>query len=420
MMNQYGYWILGAGLMLEVLALPLPGEFLMSYAGLLIYQGHMNWLLSMAAAWLGCCAGVTAAYGIGYAAGVPFFEKVGPKIHLGPDKLAKMSAWFDRYGNKLLLVAYYIPGVRHFTGYFAGVTRLPFRTFAIYAYTGAFLWTGMFITLGKLLGPGWEKYHHTIQKYLSLAGSLAVFALVIVYVIRTKKMYWKEAVLHWIDKGYGRFRSTGKVGLLVGGAFLLLLAATGWTISIVQDLLARDFSEFDELAPFLIRSAFDQPWAPSVMEILQHLSDPVILVPAAILGIFPVIRHRQDRWIELGYYAFGMVGGWLWEIGLRHLFHRTGPDLSSYTFPSEPVIMAVIVAGLTAYFTGRSIRRRRLHIFLTVCAVIVCLLNGIACIYSGDYYPTDVTAAYALGGVWISSLIVVLEIFRLMRKKRDV
>jgi membrane protein DedA with SNARE-associated domain len=35
---------------------------------------------------------------------------------MGPEKLEKVSGWFDRYGNKLLIVAYYIPGVRAICG----------------------------------------------------------------------------------------------------------------------------------------------------------------------------------------------------------------------------------------------------------------------------------------------------------------
>lgn len=41
--NQYGYIVLFLALMLELLALPLPGELLMGYAGVLAFQGHLSW-----------------------------------------------------------------------------------------------------------------------------------------------------------------------------------------------------------------------------------------------------------------------------------------------------------------------------------------------------------------------------------------
>ena len=72
-----------------------------------------------------------------------------------------------------MIIAYFIPGVRHITGYFSGITQIPFRTYALYAYSGAFIWTGTFISLGKLLGPQWEQFHASIKKYFFI-GSIIV------------------------------------------------------------------------------------------------------------------------------------------------------------------------------------------------------------------------------------------------------
>ena len=148
--EHYGYVILFLSLMLELIALPIPGEFLMGYAGVLVFQGKFSWILSVIISGIGSGQGMTISYWIGYRLGVPFFHKHGHRIHMGPDRLEKMSNWFENYGNRLLLIAYFIPGVRHFTGYFSGITHISFRTFAIYAYIGAFIWTGTFISLGKL------------------------------------------------------------------------------------------------------------------------------------------------------------------------------------------------------------------------------------------------------------------------------
>ena len=46
-MDQFGYIVLFAALLLELIALPLPGEVLMSYTGFLIFQGNLNWLASI-------------------------------------------------------------------------------------------------------------------------------------------------------------------------------------------------------------------------------------------------------------------------------------------------------------------------------------------------------------------------------------
>src|SRR5438309_729981 len=112
-MTQYGYVVLFFGLLFETLALPLPGEAIMTYAGLLVVQGNMNWIVSILVAAAGSSIGMTSAYRIGYKLGLPFFEKYGARFHFGPDKFKKTSQWFERYGNKVLIIAYFIPGIRH-------------------------------------------------------------------------------------------------------------------------------------------------------------------------------------------------------------------------------------------------------------------------------------------------------------------
>ncbi|MBB6734302.1 DedA family protein [Cohnella zeiphila] len=417
LLDQYGYWILGIALMLEVLALPLPGEFLMSYTGLLIFQGRLSWPVAILAAALGSSIGVTAAYWIGFAVGRPFFEKVGPKIHLGPDKLDKVSSWFDRYGNKVLLIAYYIPGVRHFTGYFAGVTRLPFRTFAVYAYTGALVWTSLFITLGKILGPQWEQFHESIQKYLVLAAILAAVFLLVFYIIRKKREQFKTTSLRLIEKGLAAFHSSKRLEWAVGGSFVVCVGTVTWALYLIQRYLRHEYSEFDELAPIVIRAVFDgNEWRIALEKSLGLLTGPWFLLPLIVTALAAIgLRHR-DSFLAYIFYGIGLVGGVLGENLLRRLLDRTGPEGEAYSFPSEPVIVAAIALGLSAYFAGRAARPGWIKPILAAAVLAACLLVGIAAIDTGRAYATDVSAAYAFGGGWISSVVVLFEVALLIHR----
>lgn len=71
LLEQYGYAVLFIVLMLELLALLGPGEF----AGVLVFQEKLNWVLSMLAAGLGSCAGVSMSYWIGYRLGPAAIQK---------------------------------------------------------------------------------------------------------------------------------------------------------------------------------------------------------------------------------------------------------------------------------------------------------------------------------------------------------
>jgi membrane protein DedA with SNARE-associated domain len=61
-MDQFGYAILLLALMLELLALPLPGEVIMNYAGLLVFQGKLNWSLSIIMVGVGASIGMTVSW----------------------------------------------------------------------------------------------------------------------------------------------------------------------------------------------------------------------------------------------------------------------------------------------------------------------------------------------------------------------
>lgn len=184
LINNYGYIIIFLSLFLELIALPLPGEILMGYCGFLIYNGSLNYTLSIITAALGAICGITLSYFIGKLLGVPFFHKYGKYVHLTPEKLDKISGWFDRFGNKLLTIAYFIPGVRHITGYVSGITRISFKKFAVHAYLGAIIWTLTFIILGKTLGSDWNSIEKYTSKYFIIALGIIVIIGVIIYLYK--------------------------------------------------------------------------------------------------------------------------------------------------------------------------------------------------------------------------------------------
>ncbi|WP_245602114.1 DedA family protein [Peribacillus kribbensis] len=213
--DQFGYIVLFVALLLEMIAVPLPGEVLMSYSGFLVYQQHLNWIISILVAGVGTSIGMTLAYWIGYKLGPPFFKKHGHRFHMGPERIKNTSRWFSKHGNKLLIIAYFIPGVRHITGYFSGLTRLPFRIYALYAYGGAFLWVTVFITLGKILGPQWEQFHASAKKYLIIGSAMAVIILVVFFIYKKYKQKIKNFAIQLINTALNVFHACEKVFLLL-------------------------------------------------------------------------------------------------------------------------------------------------------------------------------------------------------------
>ena len=59
-------------------------------------------------------------------------------------------------------MGYFIPGIRHVIAIVAGSSGLEFRTFSLFAFSGALVWTGLFICAGYYLGDGWQVFPETM------------------------------------------------------------------------------------------------------------------------------------------------------------------------------------------------------------------------------------------------------------------
>ncbi|MNI63204.1 hypothetical protein D3C73_1185590 [compost metagenome] len=134
-------------------------------------------------AFAGTTAGMTITYFIGLKAGLPFIQRYGRWFLFSPAKLEKTQRWFERYGSFLVSIGYFVPGVRHFTGYFSGIIALPFRKFALYAYGGALLWVVLFLSIGKVFGPQWMGIFHLFETYAIwiVSGIAALAALILIF-----------------------------------------------------------------------------------------------------------------------------------------------------------------------------------------------------------------------------------------------
>ncbi|MNJ45920.1 Inner membrane protein YohD [compost metagenome] len=180
MFKQYGYLVLLIGLPIDFIALPLPpGQTTLTFTGYLAYKGVLDWIPAMAVAFAGSAIGVTVTYFIGYKVGAPLVERYGKWIFIKPSQIEKTRRTYDKYGNNMLLISFFVPGIRQFFGYFVGIIRVPFRTFAIYAYTGAAIWVFVFVSIGYVFGEQWQHIFALVENYLKYIctgiGALLVF-----------------------------------------------------------------------------------------------------------------------------------------------------------------------------------------------------------------------------------------------------
>ena len=175
--TQYGYFAIFALLMFGIVGLPVPDETLLTFCGFLAYRGSLEPAAAFGTAFAGSACGITLSYFLGRAFGLPLIHRYGRYVRITEDHVNKAHAWFARVGHWGLTFGYFIPGIRHFTAYAAGMSEVEYPQFALFAYSGGLLWVGSFLSLGYFLGERWEAVEENIHRYLvwiTLAGIIAL------------------------------------------------------------------------------------------------------------------------------------------------------------------------------------------------------------------------------------------------------
>ena len=186
LVSQYGDFALFFLLVVGIIGLPVPDETLLTFAGYLIFKGHLHFPTTLAAAFAGSVCGITGSYLIGRTGGLYVICKYGPYVHFTPERLEYMHAWFERFGRWGLFFGYFIPGVRHFTAIVAGTSALEYPVFALFAYSGGLVWVSTFLTLGYFLGEEWQRMGGRIQQW----GEEIAIVVVALALIGLGIRYW--------------------------------------------------------------------------------------------------------------------------------------------------------------------------------------------------------------------------------------
>jgi membrane protein DedA with SNARE-associated domain len=183
---QYGYVAIFSLLVLGIIGLPIPDETMLTLTGVLVQSGKLSLPLALLAAFLGSTCGITLSYVLGRTFGLTLIHRYGRYVRLREEHVEKAHAWFRRAGHWSLTFGYFIPGVRHFTAYAAGMSCLEFPQFALYAYSGAALWSCTFIGLGYFLGDRWRSVLENIHQYL-IELTIAGVILALGYLVWRRK-----------------------------------------------------------------------------------------------------------------------------------------------------------------------------------------------------------------------------------------
>lgn len=188
LLNQYGLWVALIVVFVECgLLFPfLPGDSLLFTVGVLIASGtlHLNAVVAAVIFSIAAFVGNVVGYEIGRLVGPPIFNRDG-RI-LKRDHVDKTHAFFDRYGNRSLVLGRFVPIVRTFITLVAGVGRMDRGRFLTWSAVGAALWATGVIVLGILLG-GVSLVRDHIETVLMLIIIISVIPMALEYLRRRRQ-----------------------------------------------------------------------------------------------------------------------------------------------------------------------------------------------------------------------------------------
>lgn len=162
--STLGYAGVGLLMAVQTIAIPLPSEIIVPFAGYLAFTGRFNiWFIAISGA-TGSCVGASIAYWIGFKGGRPLVEKYGRVILISRHDLDIADKFFSRHGSKAAFFGMTLPVFRSFIAFPAGISRLPLKKFLPYVFLGSFIWSLLLAFLGMKLGESWlslrDKFHN--------------------------------------------------------------------------------------------------------------------------------------------------------------------------------------------------------------------------------------------------------------------
>jgi membrane-associated protein len=128
----------------------LPGDSLLFAAGTFAALGSLNILFLWVLLFVAAVLGDTINYWIGHYLGAAVFEK--NYRFLKKEHLERTQAFYEKHGGKTIVLARFVPIVRTFAPFVAGVGAMNYSRFIFYNVFGAFIWTGIFLLLGFYFG----------------------------------------------------------------------------------------------------------------------------------------------------------------------------------------------------------------------------------------------------------------------------
>ena len=400
-----------------ILGLLVPGVVLMFGFGALIATGALEfWPVFWWAV-----AGAVAGDGMSFWLGRHFQEQLREfwPFSRHPKFLERGVDFFHKYGGKSVAIGRFFGPVRAVIPLVAGMLGMPPRRFIVANLLSALAWAPAYLLPGVVLGASLELASEVALRLvllllLLLATSWLAFHLarwcyriIQPYTTRIVQLLFsfggrhrglREIAQALADPSHPEFKGlTQLASLLIVCVLLFVLVAGAIPSHATANLDTTLFSSLQSLR---------SPWADELMVHFSRLGDlsVILIFTSTVTGFLLLHGNRRAAGYWLAAIAFGILAPELLKYGLR--IPRPEPalePLDPWSFPSGHVLRALTAYGFFAVMIARSIQRDWRWVSYGLVAIMMTAI-GLARLYLGAHWLSDVLGSLLLGLAWISGI----------------
>lgn len=133
-------------------AVMLPGDSLLIASGFLAAHGKLDFWPVVIGCFVASVLGNLLGYEIGKRVGLKALEREEDGRFFKKAYIAKTNGFFCKYGRSTIILGRFLPVVRTFAPFLAGVVQMNYKIFVLYSLIGGFFWTVGLCSLGHFLG----------------------------------------------------------------------------------------------------------------------------------------------------------------------------------------------------------------------------------------------------------------------------
>jgi len=175
--------LIGAGMLLESTAVPVPSEFVLPIAGYLAGRGKFapgvwGFLEVLAVVEMGSLTGTIISYAIGYYGGKPLVDRYGKYFLVTSERYDHAARWLSERGIWAVTLSRIVYGLRHVISLVAGGLRVRFSRFVLFSLIGFTIWNTAGVYLGYRFGEAVRRYLDKIS--YGMLGILVIAIIVLV------------------------------------------------------------------------------------------------------------------------------------------------------------------------------------------------------------------------------------------------